>query len=228
MTTPHQQNPPAGAGQVNPNGQVDPTQVDELEEDSITMTQAEFDALVTKRVNREKKKTAKLGAELQQLRQQTQQTRQTQGNTQQQTTPPGGQSDLTADLVKALQQLGFAPQQQQTQQVTAPSTKPNKAVQKAIRKLAESEAKALGVADEFVNATVGLADFSDIEIDDDGDFDEFDIQKALRGVIKANTGFLKTQPTKPPLKGGTAGDKGNQATQLSDFDKALNSRLGLN
>lgn len=210
----------AGTDTTDVTDQVDTTEVDVDEDDKPLFSQKQVDAMIEKRIAREKKKASKA------LAQQPQ---------QQPPSPPvdGGQ-DLASMLQALVAQLqggqvasgqGVVQPAVASSGVSNASTGSNKAFSKLVTAHAKAEALTLGFRDEYVSDVLALANLSSIEVDDDGEFEETDVTKALKKVAKKHPSFLKTQPTAPPVKGGVAGKKDDSS--LSDIEKARRSFFGI-
>lgn len=182
---------------VNPEG--DNTDGDD-EDNKPLYTQEQVDAMIAKRVKRLEKKYTK---------QNTQATPPAQVTGTNTTANQGGnggngQPDVNAIVAGVLQQLGVAPQsQQQSQQQSTGNA--SQVYQKVVNATAKAEALALGVKPEFVSDVMALAQLNKIEVDEDGEFDEVDVQKALKKVLKKHPSFGSKSSTVAPVKAGVKG-----------------------
>lgn len=203
----------------------------EGQDDEPIYTQAQVDAMIKNRVNRANKKVTALQAKLNQTQQQVPQVQQPvqQGNlVNQQATNQGGQQDINSIVLGVLQSLGIQQQPQvQQAQVQQPAKQPYKVYDKVIKATAKAEALALGVASENLEDVLALSNLRSIEVDDDGEFDELDIQNAIKGVLKKHPSFSKTLVKQAPLKGGVAGgqqqtvNKSPNDLRLERFSEAI-------
>jgi hypothetical protein len=172
------------------------------EEQEDSFTASEVEAMIKKRVaralkNANKKDPAQLPA--QQI---------APASVTQPTNPIGGGQtsiDYAQLATEMLRQQGLSQQAPQTQ---ATSPKSSSLGLKLVTASASSEAIILGVAPENVKAILKLADLSDIDVDDDGEFDVLDVKNALKATLKLYPQFGKASFT-PPLKGGSSGGGGS-------------------
>ena len=82
-------------------------------------------------------------------------------------------------------------------------TKLNDIIKKQNQRIIKNEslkvAKEMNIADEFLNAAIDLANFNEIEVDNNGEVDTDDVKEVLQSVIDKYPSFLakKKEETKP-------------------------------
>lgn len=155
-----------------------------------TFTQAEVDAMIEKRLARERKKYQQTSG----TQTQTQTTETTAaGNT----TPATVEVDVTEDA------------RQQAANIIA------KANQRLIQAIAQSEATKLNINPDYVADAVRLADLSAVKVNDDGTVDTKSITTALEAVLERMP-VLKTT-AEAPAGGFKVGGQGGNNTQTTGW-----------
>lgn len=186
------------------------------EKEAKTFTESEVNAIVEKRLGREKKKTDSVSEELNSIKEIL------------------AKLDISQVNVKGIENSGANDKSKETksengslldlfktQGVIKEEKKLDPSVLKAQRKLVNVTAKAyatgLGVSAENVDDVITLAKLSKVEIDKDGEFEESDVQKAITAVLEKHKN-LAGKVTKKATKFGK-GDSSDSTKPLSKSEK---------
>lgn len=155
-----------------------------------TFTQAEVDAMIEKRLARERKKLQQQGNAANQAQEQTTETAEAGTTT-------AVEVDVTEDA------------RQQAAAIIA------QANQRLIQALAQSEATKLNINPDYIADAVRLADLSGVTVNDDGTVDTKSITTALEAVLQRMP-VLKAA-TETPAGGFKVGGQGGNNTQTNGW-----------
>ena len=131
------------------------------------------------------------------------------------------QAELDAAIEKRLQR-----EKKKAEKEAAKIAEEAKAKDKRIIKHeSEKVAKEIGIDDDFIEAALALADFSEIELDNNGEVDADELKEALKSVIDKYPKFLaKKEETKGFIK---AGAEPKTETAVDKIEEQIRKAMGL-
>jgi hypothetical protein len=150
-------------------------------------TQADLDAAIEKRLQREKRKAEKEAAKM----------------------AEEAKAKDDSEEIKALKELLKAKDQ------------------RIIKHESEKVAKEMGIENDFIEAALALADFSEVELDNNGGVDAEELKEALKAVIDKYPKFLaakKEETTKGFIK---AGVEQKNSTAVDKIEAQIRKAMGL-
>ena len=165
-----------------------------------TFTQAEVDAMIEKRLARERKKYTQQGNN----------TAQESTEVQTTATEGAGTTQVEVDVTEDARQ--------QAQAIIA------QANQRLIQAIAQSEATKLNINPEYVADAVRLADLSAVKVNDDGTVDAKSITTALEAVLERMPVLKAT--TEAPAGGFKVGGQGGNNTQTNGWNSNASKNSG--
>ena len=164
--------------------EVSEAKAEETKEEKL-FTQAELDAAIEKRLQREKKKAEKEAAKI----------------------AEEAKAKDDSEEIKTLKELLKAKDK------------------RIIKHESEKVAKEIGIDDDFIEAALALADFSEIELDNNGEVDADELKEALKSVIDKYPKFLaKKEETKGFIK---AGAEPKTETAVDKIEEQIRKAMGL-
>ena len=165
--------------------EVSEAKAEETKEEKL-FTQAELDAAIEKRLQREKKKAEKEAAKI----------------------AEEAKAKDDSEEIKTLKELLKAKDK------------------RIIKHESEKVAKEIGIDDDFIEAALALADFSEIELDNNGEVDADELKAALKSVIDKYPRFLaaKKEETKGFIK---AGAEPKTETAVDKIEEQIRKAMGL-
>ena len=160
--------------------EVSEAKAEETKEEKL-FTQADLDAAIEKRLQRERKKAEKEAAK--------------------------AEAKDDSEEIKTLKELLKAKDK------------------RIIKHESEKVAKEIGIDDDFIEAALALADFSEIELDNNGEVDADELKEALKSVIDKYPKFLaKKEETKGFIK---AGAEPKTETAVDKIEEQIRKAMGL-